>query len=240
MSNRLFSPYPARNEQRLPTLKPTEHPKSRTLRMSPIPTTVNEDGLRNYLNSLACEEGPVKDNVLALSLAPFIECLVATVTFRQDPLVFVQCRPRNIVSITLPSILDKSRDPEEITVDCDFHGITPLYHPPGEPSYDLIAVPGLSAHAFGSWRSRAAGHVMWLRDFLRKDFPNFRILLWGYDSDLQDTAAQNTIRGFARQLLIAAHSARDGDGMDKNRPIIFVAHSLGGLVVKQVRFTSYG
>lgn len=54
----------------------------------------------------------------------------------------------------------------------------------------LIAITGLSGHAFGSWRSRVStvGHPldrpMWLCDFLPERFPRTRIMTYGYDSSL--------------------------------------------------------
>jgi hypothetical protein len=82
----------------------------------------------------------------------------------------------------------------------------------------VIALSGLSSHAFGSWKSPHASHIMWLRDVLRLDFPNFRILTWGYDSDLKDPTNTNSITDFSRGLLNAVHSARDGNGRVSKRP----------------------
>ncbi|KAF8534452.1 hypothetical protein BDD12DRAFT_895849 [Trichophaea hybrida] len=211
------------------------HPKPRTLRLSEIPTSVDENQLRQYLNNLECETTSVAENVLALSLAPYIDWLVATVTFRQEPLIFTQCRPHRIMHFELPTQLVGPRETGTILVDCDFYGITPLYHPPGlqEPEFDVIAVSGLSAHAFGSWKSPLQSHVMWLRDFLRLDFPEFRVLTWGYDSNLKDSTTTNSIMNFSRQLLTAVYGARDEHEVKHRRPIIFIGHSLGGLVIKQ-------
>jgi hypothetical protein len=87
----------------------------------------------------------------------------------------------------------------------------------------VIALSGLSSHAFGSWKSPHASHIMWLRDVLRLDFPNFRILTWGYDSDLKDPTNTNSITDFSRGLLNAVHSARDGNGrVSINVPITHV------------------
>ncbi|KAF8245681.1 TPR-like protein [Wilcoxina mikolae CBS 423.85] len=209
--------------------------KPRTFRLSPIPTSVDASRLQEYLNSLECEDRLAPRNILAFSLAPFNSWwLVATVTFRREPHLFEACRPGFAVYFMLPDDLAESSD--EIAVDCDFYGITPLYNPPipREPSYDVIAVSGLSGHAFGSWRSPYASHVMWLRDILHKDFPGFRIFTWGYESDLKhDNTSVSSIMNFSRQLLTAVHAARDGDETAKHRPIIFIGHSLGGLVIKQ-------
>jgi len=113
-------------------------PQPRTLRLSEISISVDEDQLRQYLNSLECKTRSATENVLALSLAPYIDWLVATVTFHQEPLIFTQCRPHHNMHIQLPSQLVGPRENGTITVDCDFCGITPLYHPPGpqEPTFE--------------------------------------------------------------------------------------------------------
>jgi hypothetical protein len=77
----------------------------------------------------------------------------------------------------------------------------------------VIAVSGLSAHAFGSWQSPVESYVMRLRDILRLDFPEFRVLTWGYNSDLKDSITTSSIMDFSRQLLTAVHAARDENEM---------------------------
>lgn len=47
----------------------------------------------------------------------------------------------------------------------------------------VIAVTGLAGHAFGSWVHRESS-AMWLKDFLPQDFPNVRVLTYGYDTNL--------------------------------------------------------
>ncbi|KAF8247189.1 hypothetical protein K440DRAFT_629762 [Wilcoxina mikolae CBS 423.85] len=201
----------------------------RTIRLSLIPTSVDEDRLRQYLAGLKYETEVLDDNILAFSLVPYRKWLVATVTFRQEPLDLTECRSDRKLHVRLPPELSGAT----ITVDCDFYGITPLYHPPqSEPQYDVIAVCGLSAHAFGSWKSPSQSYVMWLRDILPLDFPDFRVLAWGYESDLKDPTASRNITSFSRQLLMAILGARELTTA-KHRPIIFVGHSLGGLIIKQ-------
>jgi hypothetical protein len=70
-----------------------------------------------------------------------------------------------------------------IHFDPYFFGFTQLY--PTSTSgdrivADIIAVTGLGGHAFGSWVGRETGK-MWLRDFLKDDFPDCRVLIYGHD-----------------------------------------------------------
>ena len=75
---------------------------------------------------------------------------------------------------------------------------------------------------------------MWLRDLLPLDISDARIMTWGYDSEPQ------TARHFTRMmmyshpdnLLSALYSLRQ-DTKSDNRPIIFMCHNLGGVVVKE-------
>lgn len=73
----------------------------------------------------------------------------------------------------------------------------------------IVAVPGLGAHAFGTWKGRN-GYKMWLRDFLPKDkaFEKARILLYGYRSDLKGNTSKDSIQDYARRLLMQLQHVR--------------------------------
>ena len=75
----------------------------------------------------------------------------------------------------------------------------------------------------------------WPRDLLPHDFPNARVLTYGYDSHVshffRDTASQNNIITLGRDLL---HNLVAYRVDEPTRPLFFVCHSLGGLVVKEV------
>lgn len=98
----------------------------------------------------------------------------------------------------------------------------------------IIAVTGLGAHAFGSWKERKSGN-MWLRDFLPEDLQenhhSARILTYGYDTRLAGSMSGAYIYDLSKQFLEAVEDARC---REPHRPIIFIGHSLGGLVIKQV------
>jgi protein SERAC1 len=75
--------------------------------------------------------------------------------------------------------------------------------------------------------------VFWPGDLLPKECPDARILTWGYDTIVTKhlTGAVNKSNVFAqgKNLLYALGRERPLD-----RPLIFVAHSLGGIIVKEV------
>jgi hypothetical protein len=77
---------------------------------------------------------------------------------------------------------------------------------------------------------------MWLRDSLPHDLtyndrPMARVLIYGYESSLPRSKSfqnlEDLATSFHATLLALA-------GTSTVRPIIFIAHSLGGLIVKQV------
>ena len=112
--------------------------------------------------------------------------------------------------------------------DKNFYGFTPLYTPEGDIEADIIALTGLAGHAFGSW---ATSSHMWLRDFLPKDLPKARILLYGYDSSLAGNLSKNTFADFSRNFIHKFDTMRRLSGSE-NRLTIFIGHSLGCLIIK--------
>ncbi|KAL4790654.1 hypothetical protein BDV19DRAFT_372080 [Aspergillus venezuelensis] len=105
---------------------------------------------------------------------------------------------------------------------------------PGEfPKIDIVAIHGLNPknkenHAERTWE--ASNGKMWLRDFLPKQLPQARILLFGYNSNVSIQSSSAGVREQAQYLLNRLWLERQGY---ETRPIIFIAHSLGGIVVKE-------
>lgn len=77
--------------------------------------------------------------------------------------------------------------------------------------YSVVAAAGPGAHPYESWTSHYHSHVMWLRDILPNDFPEFRVLSWGYESVLKDPMAIMSVIDISKQLLIALRTIRLGD-----------------------------
>ncbi|KAL3418862.1 hypothetical protein PVAG01_09083 [Phlyctema vagabunda] len=81
--------------------------------------------------------------------------------------------------------------------------------------------------------------VFWPYHLLPKDCPKARILTWGYDSEVSKffsgAASKNNIFAHSRGLLEDLSWERR---QDSTRPLIFVAHSLGGIIVKDLLLRS--
>lgn len=104
---------------------------------------------------------------------------------------------------------------------------------------DLIAIHGLNGHCYKTWTDRTTG-LNWLSDeeCLPKDIPNARVLTFGYNSRTYFSRSDPDVRDFASELLAALKATRR-DRVEQQRPIVFLCHSLGGLVFKQARFPKY-
>lgn len=85
----------------------------------------------------------------------------------------------------------------------------------------------------GMSNASVAKLVYWPRDLLPDDCPEARIITWGYDTVVTHgysrATSKNNIFAHAKDLLFSLNRERSQD-----TPIIFVAHSLGGIIVKEV------
>jgi hypothetical protein len=80
--------------------------------------------------------------------------------------------------------------------------------------------------------------IFWPADLLPQTLPGARIFTWGYDVDVDrafSSASTATVFQHASALLSDLADVRM-DETEKKRPIIFIAHSLGGIVVKDVSY----
>ena len=105
---------------------------------------------------------------------------------------------------------------------------------------DIVFVHGLTGNSSSTWQhsstERTHGRdVHWPRDLVKSDIPNARISMFGYDANVASFwggASQNRLSSHAENLLGELTGLREETDTE-NRDVIFVAHSLGGLVVKK-------
>ncbi|KAF4437480.1 P-loop containing nucleoside triphosphate hydrolase [Fusarium austroafricanum] len=114
--------------------------------------------------------------------------------------------------------------------------VTILYEPPTglAPIVDIVFVHGLRGNSFGTWYSGQKGEVHWPSDLLKVDIPDARILSFGYDAAVLNwwsPASQNRIGNHAKNLMGSVVRLREKTNTEDLR-LIFVMHSLGGLVVQ--------
>lgn len=115
-------------------------------------------------------------------------------------------------------------------VDSDFIGFTPVSDP-DDADMDIVVVPGLGGHALGSFRS-ADGLSSWPRDFAPVDIPRARFITYGYDTASNASHSNQGVRGLARTLLDRLAILRRRT-QTQQRPLLFICHSLGGVVLKE-------
>ncbi|KAF2466293.1 uncharacterized protein BDR25DRAFT_345541 [Lindgomyces ingoldianus] len=99
-----------------------------------------------------------------------------------------------------------------------------------QPVIDIVAVHGLNGHCDETWT--AANGTHWLRDLLPKDIPDARIFCWGYDANTHGKRVSHQFLYDHAEQLVADLCLRRKRTNTMKRPIIFVAHSLGGIIVK--------
>jgi len=77
---------------------------------------------------------------------------------------------------------------------------------------------------------------MWLRDALLRDLPTSRIMLYGYDTKLHNSHTFQDLEALASTLRLDLRTLATQDSPNakpSRKPLIFIAHSLGGIVVKE-------
>ncbi|TGO67667.1 hypothetical protein BOTNAR_0037g00030 [Botryotinia narcissicola] len=215
---------------------PAKKDRPDTIRIRNIPVTYT----REVVEIIVQKEFRSKPKIQSLALH-MREHLCATVTFPKEEFGFP--------SEHLPKVIlaRQSRpDAPEIQYDADFLNFTTLYNASSERlqadvervlitdmSCSIVAVVGLGTHAFGTFRSTTPGsHEMWLRDFLPKDIPNTRILLYGYPSTVSGGQSMEKVEDIASTFLNRLTLLRRNTST-RNRPIIFIGQSLGGLIVQE-------
>jgi pimeloyl-ACP methyl ester carboxylesterase len=119
-------------------------------------------------------------------------------------------------------------------------GLNVVYTPDHAHKADIVFIHGLGGSSRWTWSKNREPHLFWPLTFLplEPDLCLSRILTFGYDASFgKSTSVATSVLDFAKDLLFDLKYAKDAnlDDLDMGKvPLIFVVHSMGGLIVKEV------
>ncbi|CRK18321.1 hypothetical protein BN1723_002463 [Verticillium longisporum] len=113
-------------------------------------------------------------------------------------------------------------------------GLTTLFEPSVPGIADLIFVHGLNGGSYSTWTQDDDPDKFWPAKWLPHDeaFQDARIHTFGYNSSWAQESVLN-IQDFASSLLLSLKDCPKIPREEWAPPLIFVGHSMGGLVVKK-------
>ncbi|KAH7171267.1 SERAC1 [Dactylonectria macrodidyma] len=205
--------------------------RNATYRISQIPGDIVRDKLADFLSSCEMQKLGPADNFQIHSYASRLgqrnSTKTATVTFKVIPSALLGKSTEWTASFEHNNVFGR------ITLDTNFDGFTVLNEvEPDNHVLDFIALPGLGYHPFTIWQHNAAADpYMWLRDSLPYEVPGTQVLLYGYDADDQTRQSRLSVEGIAVSLI--SHLRNIGRSSLSAKPLVFLAHSLGGSILKQ-------
>ncbi|KAN0104101.1 WD40 repeat-like protein [Hyaloscypha variabilis] len=118
-------------------------------------------------------------------------------------------------------------------------GLNVVYNPERERELDIVFVHGLGGTSRLSWSKNKDPELFWPLTFLplEPDICHARILTFGYNATiLKANKNTSSILDFAKALLF---DLKYGKGLEMEElnigeaPVIFIVHSMGGLIVKE-------
>ncbi|KAK3346683.1 hypothetical protein B0T25DRAFT_283996 [Lasiosphaeria hispida] len=114
--------------------------------------------------------------------------------------------------------------------------LTPVYRHP-EAKADIVLVHGLNGNPQKTWTAKNG--VYWPADLLPASLKNehANVLVYGYNADVysskkDQSPSSNFVHHHAQNLVNSLTQYRKNEGTERH-PIIWVAHSLGGIVLKR-------
>ncbi|KAK0666749.1 putative WD40 domain-containing protein [Cercophora samala] len=112
-----------------------------------------------------------------------------------------------------------------------------LIHGSGSSEADIIFVHGLGGSSRKTWSWNRDPNYFWPSWIHHEEgLSQFRIFSFGYNANFREPDTPLSIMDFSKSLLVRmrayGHGALESDAIGL-KPIVFVAHSMGGLVVKK-------
>jgi hypothetical protein len=100
-----------------------------------------------------------------------------------------------------------------------------------EKTIDVVAVHGLQGDLYQTWTHENG--TMWLESILPDKIPYARIMTFGYNSAIAFSSSEAMLEDKSMELINRLSMKRTSVGNGSTRPIVFVCHSLGGILVKK-------
>ncbi|KAL1648461.1 hypothetical protein SLS58_002216 [Diplodia intermedia] len=208
-----------------------------TYRVRQLPPNIDEAGVVQLLQRfLTTEDGTPTIHVFSLARS----LVSSEAAHSKDATVTIYPLPLQLRDGQQWSFLTDYENSEfRIVVDLHFLDFTVLNEVEDDKhvlklvcdSYSAT-ISGLASHPFGSWQCRGDEHnFMWLRDGLPKDTPGIRTIIYGYDTHLNDSTSFKLIPDIALELVNRLTAV--GLGWISSKPSVFIAHSLGGIILKE-------
>ncbi|KAI0885796.1 uncharacterized protein GGS22DRAFT_188084 [Annulohypoxylon maeteangense] len=190
--------------------------------------------VRLLSEALGVDASTIRIFSLAFSVDPYLPHKVATLMFGDAIRIQQALEDGRRPGITRSGdewVVKIANLNDNCILDSHFRGLTALYDPPSHKA-DCIAISGLASHPFGSWQPKGQSKsFMWIRDAMPKSLPNVRPILYGYDSTLAKSHSfQST---FDLALSLISQLKANGWASPTCKPLAFLAHSLGGIILKQ-------
>lgn len=105
-----------------------------------------------------------------------------------------------------------------------------LLHQDKDAAYDIVLIHGVTGDAYGTWVQEEHDEVVWPRDWLPLDVGRIRVLSVGFELFLSRWWG-NALPLKERARSISGLLRLAGVG---KRPVIFITHSFGGLLAKEI------
>ncbi|WAO86987.1 DUF676 domain-containing protein [Fusarium falciforme] len=123
-------------------------------------------------------------------------------------------------------------DSGSLTLIHNRYGITEFSEGiPNNCKADIVFIHGLTGDSYSTWRHKNA-ELPWPEGLLAQDISNCKILKYDYKISAIGCLDNGTLRDLAADFLNELVNWRRDN--ESERPIIFVAHSLGGILVKRM------
>ncbi|KAJ3461974.1 hypothetical protein MRS44_010527 [Fusarium solani] len=142
---------------------------------------------------------------------------------------------RTIGGTKAPETPSPSEPPPVRRAKTYFYSGIKVLHSSQDDKIDIVFIHGLNGDCEKTWTAKTEVQP-WPKVFLPSQVPNCRILTYGYDAGLVDSS-KNRVSDHAHTLLTSLASQRQSDETAE-RPIIFICHSLGGLVCQDALVTA--